>query len=182
MRIRRATLADAAAIAEIAARIFVRTFEPDNDPVNVAAHVGSAFGEAMQREELRDPAITYLLLEVDARLAAFAELKEGAIDPSVHGDAPFEIQRFYVDHDYHGRGVAAHLMEACIETARGQGCQTIWLGVWERNARAIRFYEKRGFVDVGGKTFLMGSDPQRDRIMARPISRASVAAAPDPNS
>ena len=155
-RIRRATPDDAAAIADIAERVFVRTFEPDNDPINVAAHVRSAFGEAIQREELADPTVTYLLVEVDAHLAAFAQLKAGATDPSVHGEAPFEIQRFYVDHDYHGRGVAAHLMDACIEAAQKQGGQTLWLGVWERNARAIRFYEKRGFVDVGGKTFLMG--------------------------
>ena len=168
MRIRRATLDDAATIAEFAERLFVQTFEPDNDPVNVAAYARTAFGEAIQREELADPAVTILLLDVDAHLAAFAQLKAGEADPPA-GDVAIEIQRFYVDHEYHGRGVASHLMDACLELAQKQGCRTVWLGVWERNARAIRFYEKRGFVDVGDKTFLMGSDLQSDRVMSRPI-------------
>lgn len=182
MRIRRATPDDAAVIAEISERVFVRTFAPDNDPANVAAYTRAAFGEAIQRAELEDPAVTYLLLEVDGQLAAFAQLRAGATDPAVQGDAPVELQRFYVDHDYHGRGVAAHLMQACIDTALAQGGHVLWLGVWERNARAIRFYEQRGFVDVGAKTFQMGNDLQSDRVMARPISRASAAAGPDPYS
>lgn len=182
MHIRRATPADAAAIAAIAERVFTRTFAPDNDPANVSAYTRVAFGEEIQRAELEDPAVTYLLLDVDGQFAAFAQLRAGVTDPSVQGDAPIELQRFYVDHDYHGRGVAARLMEACIETAQAQGGHVLWLGVWERNVRAIRFYEQRGFVDVGGKTFQMGNDLQSDRVMARPISRASVAAGPDPYS
>ncbi len=173
MHVRRATPEDAAVIADIAERVFVRTFEPDNDPANVAAYVRTAFGAAIQRAELTDPAVTYLLLEVDAQIAAFAQLRAGVTNPAVHGDAPFELERFYVDHDYHGRGVAAHLMDACLDVVREQGGRTIWLGVWERNARAIRFYEKHGFADVGEKTFLMGSDLQFDRVMTRPVSRAS---------
>jgi len=170
VRIRRGTVDDAAAIAEIAERLFVRTFDPDNDPANVAAHVRESFSESIQREELADPAVTYLLLEAGANLVAFAKMTRGSANPSVLGEPPVEIDRFYVDHDYHGRGVAQPLMDACIATAREMGCQTIWLGVWERNPRAIRFYEKCGFVDVGGKTFMMGSDRQSDRVMARPVN------------
>jgi len=118
----------------------------------VADHVRSSFGESIQREELADPAITYLLLEVGEHLAAFAELKAGSVDPSVQGESPLEIQRFYVDHTYHGVGLAPRLMDACMKEAKAQGAQVVWLGVWERNPRAIRFYEKCGFVDVGVKT------------------------------
>jgi ribosomal protein S18 acetylase RimI-like enzyme len=171
MHLRRGTLADAAAIAEIAERLFVRTFEPDNEPANLTAHVRANFGEVIQREELADPAITYLLLEVGTQIVAFAELKAGSIDPSVRGEAPLEIQRFYVDQTYHGTGVASHLMDACMREAQAQGAGVVWLGVWERNPRAIRFYEKRGFVDVGGKTFQMGEELQFDRVMSRPVSK-----------
>ena len=182
MRIRRGTVDDAAAIAEIAERLFVRTFDPDNDPANVASHASEAFGESIQRAELADPTVTYLLLEVDGLLAAFAELKAGSTNSSIRGEAQIEIQRFYVDHAYHGRGLASHLMDACLSEAQKQRARTIWLGVWERNLRAIRFYEKCGFVDVGVKTFQLGAELQYDRVMARTVIRASVAAAPDPNS
>ena len=80
-----------------------------------------------------------------------------------------EIQRFYVDHAWHGQGVARQLMAACVATARARGGATVWLGVWERNARAIRFYTKHGFTDVGTHDFLLGSDRQTDRVMSRPV-------------
>ena len=170
VRIRRGTLQDAAAIAEIAARLFVQTFVADNDPANVAAHVAANFGESAQRAELADPAITYLLLDAGTALVGFAELKARSTDPSVRGESPVEIQRFYVDQSYHGRGLASRLMDACIREANGQGAEVVWLGVWECNPRAIRFYEKQGFVDAGVKTFLMGNDLQSDRVMLRRIA------------
>ena len=172
LRIRTGVPADAPAIAAISARIFTRTFGPDNDPAQLAAYVNSAFGDAQQRRELEDPACTYLLVDVDGSLGAFALLRHGATNPVVQGDAPVEIQRFYVDHDFHGTGIAAHLMDACLETAKAHQGRTLWLCVWEENPRAIRFYEKRGFVDVGSALFHMGTDVQHDRVMTRPIDTA----------
>ena len=169
LRLRQATTDDATAIAELSARLFARTFGPDNNPTQLAAYLTSAFSEELQRRELEDPSCEYLLLDVDGTLGAFALLRHGATNPNVHGDAPVEVQRFYVDHDFHGSGVAAHLMDACVEAARARGGRTLWLCVWEQNPRAIRFYEKRGFMDVGSALFHMGDDLQHDRVMARSI-------------
>jgi len=72
-----------------------------------------------------------------------------------------------VDHAWHGRGIAQRLMQATIDEAAAAGATTVWLGVWEHNARAIAFYGKHGFVDVGSHEFLVGSDPQTDRVMVR---------------
>ena len=60
-------------------------------------------------------------------------------------------------------------MTACVYEARRRGAQTIWLGVFERNAKARRFYEKMGFREVGAQTFTLGTDAQNDRIVARSI-------------
>jgi ribosomal protein S18 acetylase RimI-like enzyme len=60
-------------------------------------------------------------------------------------------------------------MSACIEELRQRGSDALWLGVWERNPRAISFYEKFGFVAVGERTFPLGGDPQRDIIMVRAV-------------
>jgi len=62
-------------------------------------------------------------------------------------------------------------MEACVAHALSRGGQTLWLWVWEQNPRAIRFYEKCGFTDVGSHPFVMGSEVQTDRVMARGIVR-----------
>jgi ribosomal protein S18 acetylase RimI-like enzyme len=89
--------------------------------------------------------------------------------PAVTGPAPLELVRFYVDRPWHGSGVARAMMSACDDEARRRGARTLWLGVWEHNPRAIRFYEKCGFVDVGSHKFVLGDDEQTDRLMARPI-------------
>ena len=63
-------------------------------------------------------------------------------------------------------------MRASLDAARSAGHRTIWLGVWERNARAISFYERWVFEKVGDHVFRLGSDDQTDLIMARPVHSA----------
>ncbi len=169
VHIRRAIAADAPLLAAIAAETFVDTFGAQNTPESLASHVGSRYGADIQRDELADPALTYLVAEVDGKTAAYALVRQGAAPPFITGPSPVEVQRFYVLRGFHGTGVAQALMEACVAEARRRGGRTLWLGVWEINPRAIRFYEKCGFREVGTQTFMVGSDPQRDRVLARPV-------------
>ena len=83
---------------------------------------------------------------------------------------PGEIQRIYVVDEWHGQGVAQALMGACIDELKQRGCDAAWLGVRERNPRAIAFYRKSGFIEVGGYVFRLGEDSQQDVIMARAIA------------
>jgi GNAT superfamily N-acetyltransferase len=87
--------------------------------------------------------------------------------------APVELQRFYADRSAIGHGVGAALMRASLDAARSAGHRTLWLGVWERNARAISFYERWQFETVGDHKFRLGSDLQTDLIMARPVPAAA---------
>jgi len=80
-----------------------------------------------------------------------------------------EIERFYVDVPWHGRGLAHDMMDYIMTRARANGGATLWLSVWESNGRGIRFYEKRGFRDVGAHDFLLGTDLQSDRVMQRSL-------------
>lgn len=169
VHIRRAVVADAAALSVFAERVFTRTFAPLNTAEDLALYLPTAFGEHIQCRELEDPARVCLLAHVDGDLAAFALLKIGSTDAAVVGESPIEIERFYVDHAFHGQGLAAQLMAACVNAARELGGQTLWLGAWEKNPRAIRFYEKQGFVDVGSHPFAVGTDVQTDRVMSRAL-------------
>ena len=81
----------------------------------------------------------------------------------------YELHRFYVDRPSQGTGVAQRLMAAVQDAARAAGARHLWLGVWEHNPRAIRFYAKRGFVDVGSHDFVLGADRQTDRVMLAPV-------------
>jgi len=166
---RRGTEADAAEIAAAAERMFLQTFAADNTPADLALYLPTAFSAALQRHEIEDPSTTYLLAHDHEAIVAYALLRAGSESPLVEGEAPVELQRFYVGHQHHGRGLAAQLMRTCIDAAVGGGGRTLWLGVWERNLRAIRFYEKCGFAGVGHQHFLLGTDRQTDRVMMRAI-------------
>lgn len=168
-QIRHATLADAAALAELGARTFHDTFAADNRPEDMAAHLASFYGTDKQSRELADPQMVTLVAEQEGALVAFAQLRRGAAPSCVTGEAPIEIKRFYVAAEWKGRGLAQALMARGLDEARAMGGVTIWLGVWERNPRAIAFYAKMGYVDVGSHTFMLGADAQLDRILTRPL-------------
>jgi diamine N-acetyltransferase len=167
--IRRATDDDAERLAHLARRMFVETFGPDNAAEDMAIHVAQSFGTDIQRRELRDHRMVTLLGEIGSTIAAFAQVRQGTWPLGVAGDSPVEVLRFYVDRPFHGRGIAQSLMRAVEQVARDLGADALWLGVWERNPRAIAFYAKCGFVDVGSHAFILGTEEQTDRVMARPL-------------
>ncbi len=173
--IRPATTADAAAIADAAERMFIHTFAAENAESDLVMYVAAAFGTVQQQRELDDPLCTYLLAHDDGAIVAYALLRAGSRSAFVHDERQMELQRFYVDHRYHGRRLSHQLMQACTATAGAAGARMLWLGVWERNARAIAFYEKCGFAVVGHQHFLLGTDRQHDRVMVRPVSQEGRA-------
>ena len=166
---------DAAALAELAARTFRDTFGADNRPDDLALHLATAYGPAQQAGELVDPDIITLLADDNGTLVAFAQLRRGTPPASVLGPAPIELWRFYLAADWQGRGFAQQFMAQVVDAAQHAGAATLWLGVWERNPRAIAFYRKVGYADVGAHVFVVGTDPQTDRIMTRPLASMGAA-------
>lgn len=170
--IRAAVPADAASLAELAARTFNDTFATDNEPEDMAAYLDQAYGPIQQGRELADPNISTLLVDAGGTLVGYAQLRRGPVPACVNGEAPIELWRLYVVRDWHGRGIAQELMRRVEAAALGAGARTLWLGVWERNERAKAFYRKCKFVDVGSHLFMIGSDAQTDRILVRPVAPA----------
>lgn len=169
LTIRRGTPGDAGLLSELGARTFSETFAVDNTPEDLAAYVATSFNVAQQTAELEDPASTFLIAEVDGRAAGYAKLHDGEPEKGVEGANPVELVRLYVLRDWLGRGIGEQLMRACVNEARQSGHETIWLGVWERNARAQAFYRKWNFRTVGEHAFRLGSDLQRDIVMERTL-------------
>ena len=165
--IRRASDADADALAAFARRTFVETFGAQNADENMAIHVAATFSASLQLAEIRDGNMVTLIAELGATMAGFAQVRRGSAPTCVAGASPIEVLRFYVDRPFHGRGIARALMRAALDVARELGGRTAWLGVWEHNPRAIAFYAKCGFVDVGSHTFVLGTETQTDRVMAQ---------------
>ncbi|HEY0930569.1 MAG TPA: GNAT family N-acetyltransferase [Gemmatimonas sp.] len=175
LTIRTATVDDAPAWSDFARRVFLDTFGPNNNPDDLAEYMRDAFTHEQQRGELEDPNNTCLLVECDDALAGYTLLRPGGYGKSdeptderlVRAARPLEIQRFYVDHAFHGRGIAQQMMMAALDHAASHSADVVWLGVWEHNPRAIRFYEKCGFFKAGAHRFRLGRDVQRDHVMMR---------------
>lgn len=164
-RIRRASAADAAALAALAERTFRDTFAAVNTAQNMATHAAASYGADKQRAEIESERIRTLLVECDGSLAAYAQLRIGVAPECVNADRAVELWRFYIDRDWIGRGLAQRLMDAIFAEAAALDARTLWLGVWEHNPRAIAFYCKCGFVEVGAHVFRLGDDAQTDLIM-----------------
>ncbi len=168
--IRRGTPADAAILAEFGARTFRETFALENTAEDMAKHLASAWSPALQDAELRNPLLdTLLAVEPGGALAGFAQLRAEYAPAGVTTSKPIELKRFYVDIPWQGRGLASALMAEVEHAARRRGARELWLGVWERNARAQAFYRKCGFEKVGTQIFVVGSDPQTDHVMLRKL-------------
>ncbi len=168
--IRQATAADGQLLADLGSSTFAETFARDNTPENMSEYLAAAFSLDQIASELADELATFLIAEIDGQAVGYAMLHAGALPHEASGDKPIELVRIYVDGKWHGRKVGATLMQACIDVSRAKGHRTLWLGVWEHNARALAFYRKWEFEPFGEHIFQLGKDPQNDILMARVIA------------
>lgn len=169
LHVRPATIADADAFTALAVRTFRATYIPASAERDVEEYIRTHFSPALQAAEIEDPSMTTLIGVEGGEPLAYAQLRWDVRGDGVVATHPAEVARFYVDAPLHGSGAAHTLMRAALEAAVARGADRAWLGVWERNARAVAFYTKWGFVPVGSQTFVMGTDPQRDVVLSRPL-------------
>ena len=163
---------DADDLAAFAARTFAETFAADNRPEVLQGLMCATFSAERQAKELADPSVTTILARSDGELIGYAQVRRSVPPPCVTHADPIELHRFYLDKQAQGSGLASELMLAVHEAAEEFGAQHIWLGVWERNPRAIAFYQKTGFCDVGSTIYMVGPDRQTDRVMVTAVRKA----------
>jgi diamine N-acetyltransferase len=164
---------EAALLSEIGATTFTETFEAANTPEDFAAYMAAAFGEEIQRAELASHDTTVFFAERAGDVIGYVMLRERTPPRGVAPDDALEIARLYARKRALGSGVGAALMQRAIAEAAGRGKEAVWLCVWDRNERAIRFYESWGFHRSGTQPFLLGTDLQTDLVMVRRLARES---------
>lgn len=167
--IRHATSEGATLLASFAAQAFADTYREISDAQEIADYMAEHFRPEVMAGVIADPACTVLLAEVDGRLAGYAILKSEPAPVCVTGPAPLKLWRIYLGAGFIGQGLGARLMKAVHEQARRRGAQTLWLGVYDRNVRAVEFYERFGFVKVGGQEFLFGGQIYIDPVYAAAV-------------
>ena len=170
---RQAGIADAAVVAAIAERTFRATFADQNSATDIDALCQSAYGSEIQRRELADPERETWLLEEHGLAVGYFMLRRGAPREGAIGAFPVEILRFYLDQHQQGTGAGRQMMTFALERCARMDADSVWLGVWEKNPRAIAFYERCGFSVFGSHIFRVGSDPQTDLLLHRRIDHSS---------
>ena len=169
LAIRPAVPEDAPRLAAFAAQAFSHTYRGLDDPQEIADYVAEHFQPAVMAAVIADPACTTLLAWLGEQLAGYAIVKAAPVPACVTGPDPVWLWRLYLGEGFIGQGLGARLMRAVHAEARRRDKATLWLSVYDRNVRAVEFYERFGFAKVGGKEFLFGG-----RIYVDPIYAAAV--------
>lgn len=169
LKIRRGTVEDAEPLAPLAVKIFNDTFaaNPLNKPEDMRDYIAEFMSVEAFARELADENSTFFIAEIGDEMIGYAKLQEHSIEDCVSDKNPIELCRLYVAREFHGKGIANKLMNECFAEAKRKNYQTMWLGVWEFNFRAQKFYEKIGFSKVGRHIFQLGSDAQTDLVLER---------------
>jgi ribosomal protein S18 acetylase RimI-like enzyme len=172
---RRGSAEDAEALARLAARTFLETYRDYEEVQDNADYVAEHFQVSAIAALLGDPRCTTLLAVSDADLAGYAVLRAGTTPPCVTGEKPLQLERFYLAEAVTGRGEGTRFLRAVEAEARTLGALTLWLGVYHRNARAIRFYESRGFRQLGERDFPFGGKIFVDPVYAITVDKIRCA-------
>lgn len=156
-------------LLQLSRRTYEDTFAASNTPENMKAYLDRAFGADQLRHELMDPNSVFYFLYADRTLSGYLKLNEALAQTDVHDADALEIERIYVTKAAQGRGLGQILMDQALADASARGKTFVWLGVWERNERALCFYHKNGFYKAGEHSFFLGADEQTDFIMRRDL-------------
>jgi ribosomal protein S18 acetylase RimI-like enzyme len=171
--IRPASRLDLAALQAIGRKTFVETFAEGNSAENLAAYLEEGFSEDKLGAELRNDNSQFYFALQKEDVIGYLKVNWGDAQSENQDPNSLEIERIYVLQQYHGTQVGALLYQQALSIAQARKAPYIWLGVWEENPRAIRFYQKQGFVEFGEHIFQLGDDAQRDVLMKLDILSAT---------
>ena len=169
IQVRKATTKDLNTVQRIGRETFFETFADSNTEDDMNKYLEDSFNDHQLTVELSNPdSLFYIALE-DESPVGYLKVNTGSAQTEQQDEKALEIERIYVKSSHHGKKVGQLLYEKALEVAQQQHNSYLWLGVWEKNPRAIRFYEKNGFVAFDKHIFKMGDDEQVDIMMKKEL-------------
>jgi len=176
--IRRATIADAAALSAFAASVFPLGC-PGTAPADLAAHIATELPPERFLTMLDDPNIIVMLAEASLAqvrsIVAYIVVARRSPHPVIAAPSPAEFRKLYVDPAYHGTGLASALIHCGLSILSAEGPRPVWLSVFSGNPRGIAFYKKWGFEIAGTQEYIVGNDHQKDFVMQLESARSPIA-------
>ncbi|MFV8325375.1 GNAT family N-acetyltransferase [Flavobacterium sp. ZS1P14] len=163
--IRKATLSDLEAIQNISTQTFIETFAAVNTPENIANYITESFNSERLTAELNNINSHFYLATIGNEILGYLKINFGEAQTETINKNALEIHRIYVSQAFHGKNIGQLLIDEVKKIAQQTGVDYIWLGVWEENHRALRFYSKNGFLEFDKHVFTLGNEEQTDLLM-----------------
>ncbi len=165
--VRHAIDTDATLISVLASATFYEAYFEQDESSNLSGYIHESFAVDEVRSQLQDPESSYILIFLDGKAVGYARLIENATSDGISPGSTIELRRLYMLERVWGTGIGTTLLEYCVDEGRNRGFDIFWLGVWEENERAIRFYDKFGFSQVGTISFPYGDVVGTNRVLQR---------------
>tara|TARA_R110002020_G_scaffold156218_1_gene338025 strand:+ start:50817 stop:51344 length:528 start_codon:yes stop_codon:yes gene_type:complete len=165
MTIRKVNIQDIEKLKEIGKLTFAETFSSENSEEDMREYLEEGFSTEKLKTELTDKNAEFFFAELDDKVIGYLKVNFGQSQTELKDENALEIERIYVLKEFHGKKVGQILYDKAIELAKEKSADYVWLGVWEQNPRAIRFYEKNGFIAFDKHLFKLGNDEQTDIMM-----------------
>lgn len=158
-------------LADLSRQTFTDTFACYNKPEDMQLFLDTQFTRDQLMKEPDEPNNYFFIAWEAGEPMGYMRLRFWQTPPysSLPSEPTVEITRLYATRPAIGKGVGKALMQFAVDFARSERVNQIWLGVWEHNERAIRFYQKWGFERKGEHPFLLGTDIQTDWLMAKEL-------------
>ena len=170
MNIRKCTTQDLDILIKIGIETYYDTFHEDNSEQLMSDYLEEAFQPSKILNEINTLDSHFFMVEIDERPAAYLKVNLKDAQTDLDDSTALEIERIYVLEVFKGMGIGKYLMNYAFKMANNNVCPYVWLGVWEHNDKARRFYDALGFYKIGSHLFMMGDDPQKDDILRKDLT------------
>lgn len=167
--IKKCVASDIITLSKISRETYEDTFSTSNSHSTMNKYLNYAFSEQKLYNELLNKDSSFYFFYVDGDLAGYIKINESESQTDVNDPNSLELERIYLKRSYQDKGLGKILLNYAVNIAAENNKSYIWLGVWEKNAKAIQFYRKNGFYKFGTHPFIMGSEEQTDFIMKRDL-------------
>ena len=159
------TIGDLDLLTKIAAKTFRDAFEADNDAKDFKTYMDNAFSKETLGKSLKTPKVSYSFVYLETEVVGYIKLNEEEAQSDIKSSDSLELERIYVREKFQGKGIGAWILNEVKKITIEKKKTYLWLGVWEHNTEAIKFYEKYGFSKFGTHPYYLGKDKQTDWLM-----------------
>ena len=163
--IRAISISDLPQLQKIGKTTFAETFTEHNTKEDLDKYLEESFSNETLTAELTNPHSSFYFAEIENNVVGYLKINFGASQTELKDNEALEIERIYVLQAFHGKKLGQALYEKAIQIAKEKKVYYLWLGVWEKNNKAIQFYKKNGFVQFDTHIFKLGNDEQTDIMM-----------------